>query len=247
VVVDPRRSETAELADIHLALAPGADALLIKAMIAIILGEGWENRRYIEEHVEGFGTIRGWFDDLDVDAALEVCRLEKAQVVELCRLLTSRRWCVHPDLGIYMNRQSALAYYLLQVLAAICGVIGVRGGNVVPGAIRPLGSHADERNPKVWRTVATGMFPAAAGFYPPAVVPEEILTDHPERLRAILVNGCNPLRSYPDTSAYEKGFAALELLVVSDIVMSETARLAHYVLPSRSFYECWDGTFFAWT
>ena len=80
---------------------------------------------------------------------------------------------VHPDLGIYMNRRSALAYYLLQILAAVCGVIGVRGGNVVPGVIRPLGSHADERNGKVWRTVATGMFPAAGGFYPPAVVPEE--------------------------------------------------------------------------
>ncbi|MGB3226219.1 MAG: molybdopterin dinucleotide binding domain-containing protein, partial [Desulforhopalus sp.] len=123
----------------------------------------------------------------------------------------------------------------------------VRGGNVIPGMIRPLGGHADERSTKVWRTVATGMFPAAAGFYPPAVMPEEILNDHPERLRAILVNGCNPLRSYPDTTAYEKAFAALDLLVVTDIVLNETAQFAHYVLPSRSLYECWDGTFFPWT
>lgn len=247
VVVDPRKSETAQLANMHLAIEPGTDALLLKAMIAIILGNEWENRQYIEKHVEGFASIRGWFDNLDVDAALDLCRLDKDQVVELCRLLTSKRWCMHPDLGIYMNRRSAVAYYLLTILAALCGVFGVRGGNVIPGMIRPLGGHADERNKNVWRTVATGMFPAAAGFYPPAVMPEEILSDHPERLRAILVNGCNPLRSYPDTTAYEKAFAALDLLVVTDIVLNETAQFAHYVLPSRSLYECWDGTFFPWT
>jgi len=247
VVVDPRNSETAQLADIHLPVAPGTDALLLKAMIAIILDQGWEDRPYLDQHVAGFQAIRGWFSGVDVEAALTVCELDKNQVTKFCRLLTTRRWCVHQDLGIYMGRQSALAYYLLQILTAVCGRLGVAGGNVVPGSIRPMGSHADERNSKVWRTVATDMFPAAAGFYPPAVVPEEILSEHPERLRAILLNGCNPLRSYPDTTAYEKAFNALELLVVCDIVMSETARFAHYVLPSRTFYECWDGTFFPWT
>ncbi|SDP43664.1 molybdopterin-containing oxidoreductase family protein [Desulforhopalus singaporensis] len=247
VVVDPRKSETALLADMHIAVAPGADALLLKTMIVIILRNKWENKQYIEQYVEDFASISGWFMDLDVDAALDVCGLEQAQVTELCRLMTTKRWCMHPDLGVYMNRQSALVYYLLTILGAICGMFGVRGGNVIPGMIRPLGGHADERNAKVWRTVATGMFPAAAGFYPPAVVPEEILSDHPERLRAILVTGCNPLRSYPDTSAYEEAFAALDLLVVTDIVMNETAQFAHYVLPSRSMYECWDGTFFPWT
>lgn len=248
VVIDPRKSETAEIADLHLPVAPGTDALLIKTIISIILQEGWENRPYIESHVEGFERVREWFAGGEVEAALAVCGLEKRQVVELCRLMTTRKWCFHPDLGVYMGRHSALTSYLLNILAVICGVIGVRGGNIVPGMVMPLGGHADERNAKkVWRTVATGMFPAAAGFYPPAVVPEEILNDHPDRLRAILVNGCNPLRSYPDTTAYEKAFAALDLLVVTDIVMSETARFAHYVLPSRTFYESWDATFFAWT
>jgi anaerobic selenocysteine-containing dehydrogenase len=78
-------------------------------------------------------------------------------------------------------------------------------------------------------------------------MPEEILSDHPERLRAVYASACNPLRAYPDTTAYEKAFGQLDLLVVNDIVMSETARLAHYVLPCRTFYEAWDTTFFPWT
>lgn len=247
VVIDPRESETARIANIHLALRPGTDALLMKVMIAIILQQGWENSEYIEEHVEGFAQIRPWFEDVDIEAALAVCQLQYDQVAGLCRLMTEKRWCVHPDLGIYMGRHSAVNSYLMNILGAVCGAIGVCGGNVIPGMVMPLGFHADERSSKVWRTVATNMPPAAAGSFPPSVMPEEILSGHPERLRAVYVNGCNPLRSYPDTTAYEKAFAALDLLVVCDIVMSETARLADYVLPCRNAYESWDGTFFPWS
>jgi len=247
VIIDPRKSETATIANVHLPLRPGTDALLMKAMIAIILQRGWENTSYLEQHVEGMAAIRPWFAGFEVEAAVAVCQLEFDQVVELCRLMTTRRWCVHPDLGIYMGRHSTLNSYLLNILGAICGIFGVRGGNLIPGMVMPLGFHADERDPKTWRTIATNMPPAAAGSFPPAVVPEEILNDHPERLRALYISGCNPLRSYPDTTAYEKAFARLDLLVVCDIVMSETARYAHYILPCRNPYESWDGTFFPWT
>jgi anaerobic selenocysteine-containing dehydrogenase len=247
VAIDPRRSETATIADIHLAVRPGSDALLMKAMVAIILREGWEAKDYIGKNVEGWDKIEGWFREFDVAAALEVCQLDYEQVKELCRLMTTKRWCVHTDLGIYMGRQSTLNSYLVHILGAVCGIFGVRGGNVIPGMVMPMGFHADERDPKTWRTVVTNLPPAAAGSFPAAAMPEEILSDHPERLRAVHVSACNPLRAYPDTTAYEKAFGKLDLLVVNDIVMSETARLAHYVLPCRTFYESWDATFFPWT
>ncbi len=247
VAIDPRKSETAAIADIHLAVRPGTDALLMKAMISIILEEGWEAKDYIRSHVEGLARIKGWFEGFDVRKALDVCMLDEHQVRDLCRLMTTRKWSVHPDLGIYMGRHSTLNSYLMNILGAVCGIFCVRGGNVIPGMVLPIGFHADERDPKTWRTVTTGLPPAAAGSFPPAVMPEEILSDHPERLRAVFVSACNPLRSYPDTSAYEKAFGNLDLLVVNDIVMNETARLAHYVLPCRTFYESWDGSFFPLT
>jgi anaerobic selenocysteine-containing dehydrogenase len=247
VTIDPRRSETAAIANIHLAVRPGTDALLIKAMIAILVAEGWEKTAYIKEYVAGWETIRPWFEKFDVRAALAVCELDYDQVHDLCRLMATRRWAFHPDLGIFMGRRSTLNSYLMNVLGAICGIFGVRGGNVIPGMVMPMGSHADERNPKTWRTLATNLPPAAAGSFPPGAMPEEILSDHPERLRAVLVSTCNPLRAYPDTTAFEKAFTQLDLLVVNDIVLSETARLAHYVLPCRTFYESWDTTFFPMT
>lgn len=246
VVIDPRKSETAELADIHLAIRPGTDALLTRAMIAIILEEGWRDRAYIEEHVSGFAEIESWFSGFDVKKALEVCELDYEKVREVCRLLATRKWCMHTDLGIYMNRHSTAASYLHLLLSAVCGRICVPGGNVIPGQIMPLGAHTDERDPKTWRTVTTD-FPALMGVFPPNVLPEEILSEHKDRTRIVMCCQSNPLRSYADTSAYEEAFKKLDLLVTCELAMTETAALSHYVLPARSGYESWDGTFFTWT
>jgi anaerobic selenocysteine-containing dehydrogenase len=247
VAIDPRQSETAAIADIHLPVRPGTDSLLAKAMIAIIISEGWEAKEYIRDNVVGWNEIKPWFETFDAKAAIEVCQLDFDQVRELCGLMTTRRWCLHTDLGIFMGRHSTLNSYFTTILGAVCGIFCVRGGNVIPGMLMPMGFHADERDPKTWRTITTDLPPAASGSFPPAAMPEEILSDHPARLRAVHVSACNPLRAYPDTTAYEKAFGQLELLVVNDFVMSETARLAHYILPCRSFYEAWDTTFFPWT
>jgi anaerobic selenocysteine-containing dehydrogenase len=236
VVVDPRLSETARIADIHLAIRPGTDALLIKSMIAIILNEGIHNQEYIDKHADGFNEILPWFADFDVTAALTVCDLDYDLVAKVCREFATRRSCLHDDLGILMNRHSALVSYLLVVLLAICGRIGVPGGNYLEGE----GTRSDPNDPRIWRTLLTDI-PAINGMFPPNVLPEEIMNDHPDRIRAVLNFAANPLRSYADTTAYENAFQRLDLLVVADIVMSETAALAHYILPSKTAYESWDG------
>lgn len=236
VVVDPRVSETARIADIHLAIRPGTDALLIKSMISIILNEGIYNKEYVVKHTDGFNEILPWFSGFDVKAALTVCDLDYNLVVKVCRELATRRSSVLDDLGILMNRHSALVSYLLVMLLAICGRIGVPGGNYLLGGGSGLGSN----DPRVWRTLVTDI-PAINGMFPPNVLQEEIMNDHPDRVRAVLCYATNPLRSYADTTAYENAFQQLDLLVVADIVMSETAALAHYVLPCKTAFESWDG------
>ena len=244
VVIDPRLSETAKIADIHLALRPGTDALLLKSMIAVILEKGWYDKDYVEKHVNGLNDVLPWYKDFDVKAALNVCELEYEQVVKVCRNFTSRRSCLHDDLGILMGRHSTLLSYLIVVLLAISGRICTPGGNYFPGRIMGERTHSDPHDPNTWRTVVTDI-PAIQGMFPPNVMPEEILNDDPDRLRAVFTYSANPLRSYADTTAYEEAFSKLDLSVTADMVMSETAALSHYVLPSRSAYESWDGTFFS--
>ena len=246
VVIDPRKSDTAAVADVHLAIKPGTDALLTKAMIAIVINEGWVDDEYLKNHVNGYSDLKGWFAGFDAKEAVEFCELDYEQVREVCRQLKIRKACYHPDLGVYMNRHSTLTTYLEIILFAITGNICVPGGNVIPGFIMPIVGHSDERDEKTWRTVETG-YPALCGIFPPNVMPEEIMSSKPDRLRAVMCTQSNPLRSFADTTAYEEAFSKLELLVVCEIAMTETAKMAHYVLPSKSGYESWDGTFFPMT
>jgi anaerobic selenocysteine-containing dehydrogenase len=217
VVVDPRPSETARIANIHLAIRPGTDALLVKSMISIILNQGLYNREYIAKYADGFNEVLPWFADFDAKAALTVCNVDYGLVTSVCREFATS--------------------YLLVVLLTICGRIGMPGGNYMEGR----GTGPDPNDPRVWRTVSTDI-PALNGMFPPNVLPEEIINDHPDRVRAVLTCAANPLRSYADTTAYENAFKRLDLLVAADIVMSETASIAHYILPCKTAFESWEGT-----
>ncbi len=245
VVIDPRKSETASVANLHIALRPGSDALLARAMIAIILAEGWEDKQYLAENTSGFLSVRGWFENFDIAGALTVCEVDYQQIKELCRELSRRKWCMHTDLGVIMNRHSTLTSYLYMLLTAVCGRFCVSGGCVIPGVVMPLGSHSDERKAGTWRTQATN-FQEIMGYFPPNVFPEEVLSDNPKRLRAVIVSSSNPLRSYADTAAYERAFSKLDLKVTVELAMTETAELSDYILPARSAYESFDASFFSW-
>ena len=244
VVVDPRPSETARYADFHLALQPGSDALLLKAMIAIILKEGWHDRSFLESYTTGWEETAPYFKDFAVKEALRICGVELEQVKEVCRLFASRRSAVMSDLGVLMNRHSTLVSYLEEILLSICGRVGAAGGNVFTGTLSPVGVHTPPEDANTWRTMRTD-FPAIMGIFPPNVLPEEIESDGKDRIRALIVTGANPLRSYADTTAYERAFKSLDLLVVLDVAMSETAAVADYVLAGRSAYESYDTTFWS--
>jgi anaerobic selenocysteine-containing dehydrogenase len=236
VVMDPRPSETARYADVHLALTPGSDALLLKAIIAIILKEGWHNRSFLESHTTGLEEIAPFFSDFPVKEALQICGLQFDQVKEVCRLFASRRSAIMSDLGVLMNRHSTLVSYLEEILLTICGRVGARGGNVFTGTLSPVGVHTPAGDPNTWRTMRTDI-PAIMGGFPPNVLPEEIESVGENRIRALIVVGANPLRSYADTSAYVRAFKGLDLLAVLDVAMSETAAVADDVLAGRSAYE----------
>lgn len=244
IVIDPRLSETAQHADIHLKLRPGSDTMLLKAMVRIILDSGWQDDAFMEEHVSGWQQTAPLFDGFDARRAVEeVCGLDYDEVVKATRVIAQTRSCIHPDLGIYMNRNSTINNFLLYILRAITGRFGVEGGHVIPAYLFPMGSNSDERHPKSIRTAKHGMFPVY-GVLPPAIFPDEVLDEGPDHLRALIVSAGNPLRAFPDTLAYEKAFEALELSVCIDVAYTETARLCDYVLPSLSYMESYDTTCF---
>lgn len=244
VVIDPRRSETAKVADIHLQLKPGTDAFLMSAMLAIIVREGLHDRAFLQTHCLGFEAVEQALLAISVADYAQRCDVPLADIERVARgFANAERACVRIDLGLQHTLHTTLNGYLEKLLYLITGNFGKRGGNNLHTFLMPILGDTDERSGKFTRTRHHKMFPIA-GLFPPNILPDEILQPGEDRIRAVFVDSANPVLSYTDTAAYERAFAQLELLVVVDVAMTETARLAHYVLPAASQFEKWEATGF---
>ena len=240
IVVDPRLSETARMADLHIMPANGSDALFLRALIALILEKGWEDKDYLAKYTKDWAMARSWFLNFDIDAALEVCKISRPLAEKFARILTTKKWSCHRDLGIYFGRHSTASSYLELMLAIVCGMALVKGGAVMPERVLYL-DNSDELNPKTWRTPVTNRFPVSCVF-PEGAFPDEVLGDNEDRIRLAFSSLTNHARSYPDSQKMEEALKKLELFVAVDCVETETTMLADYVLPSMSAYEA-DGDF----
>jgi anaerobic selenocysteine-containing dehydrogenase len=139
---------------------------------------------------------------------------------------------------VQMIRDSTLVSYLHKLLVALSGSIGRKGTAFVPTVLSPIaGGASDRKSPVVGAPIISGLVPCN-------VIADEILTDHPARYRAMLVEAANPAHSLADSKRFREALAALDTVVVIDVAMSETARLAHYVLPAASQFEKAEATFF---
>lgn len=246
IVVDPRRTRTAKMADIHLQLRPGTDAFLLSAMLAMIVRENLHDIQFLDERTRGFAAVREVLMEVPVDDYIARAGLERSAVqVAVQRLATAERAAVRVDLGIQQSLNSTLNSYLEKLLFLMTGNLGKKGSNNFHSFFVPLIGHTKARgkNHSLPRTAVTGM-QQIAGLFPPNVLPAEIDTDHPARTRALFVDSANPAVSVADTQAVRRAFGKLELLVVIDVAMTETAKQAHYVLPAASQFEKWEATFF---
>ncbi|HWP66986.1 MAG TPA: molybdopterin-dependent oxidoreductase [Candidatus Limnocylindria bacterium] len=247
IVVDPRRSETAELADIHLQVRPGRDAWLLAALVGVLVQEKLMAERWLAEHATGVDEIVAAFEAVPVARYCEIAGVPEDLVRRTARRIAgARSVAVAEDLGIQMNRHSTLNSYLEKLLWLLTGNFAVPGAQYVPAMLVNLASSAPDGvdGGKPARTSPVVGARIISGLVPCNVIPDEILTDHPRRYRAMVVESGNPAHSLADSQRMRQALRALELLVVIDVAMTETARLAHYVLPVPSQYEKYEATFF---
>jgi anaerobic selenocysteine-containing dehydrogenase len=248
VIIDPRRTETARYADIHLQLRPGTDAYLMSAMLAIILREGMHDREFLARHCTGFEAVEKELLAIPVEDYVRRADVPLADVERVARgFAAARAACVRVDLGTQHTLHTTLNGYLEKLLYLVTGNFGRKGGNNLHSWFLPIIGNTDERRSPAGKTLkltAHHRMRPIAGIYPPNILPDEIEHAGEDRVRAVFVDSSNPLMTMADTQAYERAFAKLELLVVVDVAMTETARLAHYVLPAASQFEKWEATGF---
>jgi anaerobic selenocysteine-containing dehydrogenase len=241
IVVDPRRTETAELADIHLQVRPGTDAWLLAAWVGILLQEGLVDRGFLDRHVAPgeLAQVSAVVGRISVPDAIARTGVDPERVRKAARAIGgARALSSFEDLGVQMNRHSTLVSYLHRVLLLLTGSFGKPGTHFVPATVVDIANGAEKKPSPVAGARVVG------GLVPCNVIADEILTDHPSRYRAMIVEGANPAHSLADSPRMREALSALDTLVVIDVAMTETARLAHYVLPASSQFEKAEATFF---
>lgn len=246
IVIDPVRTETAELADFHLQLRPGSDIYAVTALAAVLVQEELIAREWLAEHADADGLARV----LRVLAAVPVedycarADLDPALVRAAARrIAAAESVAVLEDLGVQMNRDSTLVSYVEKLLWLLTGNLGKRGAQYVFSSMSAIGRDRGHPAGEGPRSPVAGA-PIIGGLVPCNVIADEILTEHQHRYRAMIVESANPAHSLADSHRMREALAALDLVVVIDVAMTETARLADYVLPAPTQFEKHEATFF---
>jgi thiosulfate reductase/polysulfide reductase chain A len=244
VVVDPRHSETAILADEWLPIKPGTDLALLLAMINVMVKEELYDKRFVKEKTVGFEQLEDEIINYPPEWAERVCEIPAKTIVRITREMAQAK----PKALIHRGYHGAFgAQYLnsfqtaraLAITNSLLGNINQKGGIYFPqsaklGELQP--KHPAPELPKMGKLDGTGV----PGRYPLGSYGDGIAHAIPElalrgELKAGFVYHYNPLRTNPNPKRVIAGYKKLELLVAIDTVLSETASVAHYVLP-ESFY-----------
>ncbi len=246
IVIDPRRTESAALADIHLQVTPGNDAWLLAALGGVVVREDLVDRDFIRDHVDGAEDVLAAFQAIPIAEFCAKAGVPEDLVRDAARRIgRAQSVAVYEDLGIQMNRFSTLNSYLNKLLWILTGNFAKKGAQYIPAPMVRITGKLD----KLGAGIETKRSPVAneriiGGLTPCNSIPDEILTDHPKRYRAMIVETANPAHSLADSKRMREALSALDTLVVIDIAMTETARLADYILPTPTQYEKAEATFF---
>ena len=242
VVVDPRRTETAAAAHLHLAITPGSDVFLLLALCAHVVQAGKVDEGFLHRYADGAAPLLLRLRAVSVSEMAERCGESLETITRVAEeFADAKSACVYMDLGVEHAPFSTFTAYLMRVLGALTGNIGNPGGQVFESWSLPMIPLPAQ---KPFKSRVSGIeaieMGAPFGMFSPNLMAEEILADLPTRIRALVVEGANPAVQYADSKQCVEALSKLDLLVVIEPAMSETAQLAHYVLPSPVGYEKWE-------
>ena len=246
IVIDPRATETTRHASLHLPVVAGEDVTLLSGMIRLILERGWHDAAFCERFGEGLDVLRAAVAPYTPEFVEQRAGIAPAQLTAACeKFACAPKSLAVAGTGPCMTRHSNLVIHLLDTLNVICGNFR-RAGDIVENqsVLMPRAFAATAVPPKrTWergvqcRSSATGQL---FGELPSGALPDEILMPGDDRIRALIVLGGNPVTAIGQPDKTLRAFADLELLVTIDPRITETARLAHYVIPPKLQYERHD-------
>ena len=235
VVIDPARTQTAKLADRHLAPRPGTDAALLFAIVHVLFAEGLVDLGGLADHVTGVEQVRTLADEFSPEAVERACGIPAGQIRELAReIAAAPTAAVYGRMGTSTVEFGTVGSWLVDVINILTGNLDRPGGTMFP-----LGAaSAAPRPPKPGRGFKTGRwasrvsgYPEVLGELPAAALAEEIDTGGDGQIKAMITIAGNPVLSAPDGDRLDKALDAVEFMLSIDPYLNETTRHADVILP----------------
>ncbi len=234
VVVDPRRSRTAEAADEHHPIRPGSDAFLLFALVNVLFSEDLVRLGALADHVVGLDRVRVLSEPFTPSAVARHTGIPAEDIRRMARELASaERAAVYARIGTTTQVFGTLASWLVDVLNVLSGNLDREGGAMFPLAAAGQANSKPVRRPFThgrWRSRVRGL-PEVLGELPVATLADEILTPGEGQVRALITVGGNPCLSTPNANRLSEALARLEFMVSIDIYLNETSRHADVILP----------------
>jgi anaerobic selenocysteine-containing dehydrogenase len=240
VVIDPRRSETAAIADAHHFIRPGADVFLLAAMAHTLFEEKLVRLGALAEHVAGVDALREALQPFSAEKVAPRCGIEAGTIRGLARTLAAaERAAVYGRIGTCTQEYGTLTSWLVDVLNVLTGHLDAPGGAMFPKAAAFAANTAGK--PGSGRGIVTGRHtsrvsgaPEVYGELPATCLAEEIETPGPGQVRALITIASNPVLSAPNGARLAAALDRLEFMVSLDIYLNETSRHADVILPGLS-------------
>jgi len=240
VVVDPRRSRTADAADEHHFIRPGTDAHLLFALANVLFAEGLADPGSLAELCEGLDRVEELASRFPPEAVAGVCGIDSEEIRRMAReLAAAERAAVYGRIGTCTQEFGTLASWLVDVLNVLTGNLDRAGGamftKAAAGAANTRGTPGRGRGARLgrWQSRVRGL-PEVYGELPVACLAEEIDTPGEGQVRALVTLAGNPVLSTPNADRLRRALEGLELMVSVDIYVNETTRHADVILPAPS-------------
>ncbi len=241
IAIDPKRTPLAKRG-LHVPIRPGTDAALALGMIHVIINERLYDQEYIENHTTGFDRLVEHIKAYPPETVAKICGVSASDISKISRIFAGAEGaCI--EQGVNTLDQHINGFQnsrALAILQAITGNYNRPGG----WCVNPFARFTDLRLPVEGEPLGAEEFPIFRSFWgmtspygQQMVLPEAIITEKPYPVKAMLVSAGNPVAAWPDTRKTETALKKLDLLVVSDLFMSETAKLADVILPVCSSVE----------
>lgn len=234
VLIDPRRTETAEIADTHHFIKPASDAAFLFALINTILDEGLTRLDRLAPFTEGLYTALGAISKVTPEVAQAECGIDAQTIRQIARdFANAGKAVAYGRMGACTQRHGTLAQWGIQLLNLITGNTDRVGGSLVANPALDLVAAPNSKPGSYgrWHSRVSNK-PEVLGEFPSAIMAEEIQTEGEGQIKALMTIAGNPVLSTPNGQQLDKAIAGLEFMVSIDLYINETNRHADLILPT---------------